>query len=101
MPVSFIGGGNRSTWKSHRHVESHRQTLSHIVVSSTPRYEWDSNIFSGDISSGSFEIEKSISFTHNSNGVILPSLHYKFLDKECWLGETNTKNLDLCDLIPC
>ena len=53
------------------------------------------------ISSGSFEIEKSISFTHNSNGVILPSLHYKFLDKECWLGETNTTNLDLCDLIPC
>ena len=69
--------------ESHRPVASHRQTLSHIVVSSTPRYEWDSNIFSGDISSGSFEIEKSISFTHNTNGVILPSLHYKFLDKEC------------------
>ena len=33
----FIGGGN------HRHVASHRQTLSHNVVSSTPRHEWGSN----------------------------------------------------------
>ena len=34
------------TWvprENQRHVASHRQTLSHNVVSSTPRHEWDSN----------------------------------------------------------
>ena len=34
--VSFIGGGNK-------HAAIHRQTLSHNVVSSTPRHELDSN----------------------------------------------------------
>jgi len=29
--------------ENHRPVTSHCQTLSHNVVSSTPRYEWDSN----------------------------------------------------------
>ena len=43
MAVCFIGGGNR-TWtgvpgENHRLVASHWQTLSHNVVSSTPRHE--------------------------------------------------------------
>jgi len=29
--------------ENHRPVASHWQILSHIVVSSTPRHEWDSN----------------------------------------------------------
>jgi hypothetical protein len=29
--------------KNHRIATSHRQTLSHNVVSSTPHHEWDSN----------------------------------------------------------
>jgi hypothetical protein len=29
--------------EKHRHAVSHWQTLSHNVVSSTPRHEWDSN----------------------------------------------------------
>jgi hypothetical protein len=29
--------------ENHRPVASHRQTLSHDVVSSTPHHEWDSN----------------------------------------------------------
>jgi hypothetical protein len=29
--------------ENHRHITSHRQTLSHQVVSSTPGHEWDSN----------------------------------------------------------
>jgi hypothetical protein len=29
--------------ENHRPVASHWQTLSHNVVSSTPRHEWDSN----------------------------------------------------------
>jgi len=37
MEVSFIGGEN------HRPAVSHWQTLSHNVVSSTPRHEQDSN----------------------------------------------------------
>jgi len=37
--VSFIGGGNWST----QPVASHRQTLSHNVVFSTPRHERGSN----------------------------------------------------------
>ena len=37
LAVSFIGGEN------HRHVESHCQTLSHNVTSSTPRHEQGSN----------------------------------------------------------
>ena len=35
--VSFIGGRNRSTKRNHRPVASHWQTLSHNVISSTPR----------------------------------------------------------------
>jgi hypothetical protein len=31
------------TWKNHWPVASHWQTLSHNVVSSTPRHERDSN----------------------------------------------------------
>ena len=34
MAVSFIGGEN------HQPVASHLQTLSHNVVSSTPRHQW-------------------------------------------------------------
>jgi len=30
-------------WKNHRPTASHWQTLSHNVVSSTPRHEWGSN----------------------------------------------------------
>ena len=41
VAVSFIHGGNRSTRR--KHVASHLQTLSHNVVSSTPRHEWGSN----------------------------------------------------------
>ena len=37
MPVSFIGGGNWNTQR--KPVTSHWQTLSHNVVSSTPRHE--------------------------------------------------------------
>ena len=41
---SCICGGNRSTRRNHRPIISHWQTLSHIVVSSTPlRGERDSN----------------------------------------------------------
>jgi len=29
--------------ENHRPAASHRQSLSHDVVSSTPRHEWDSN----------------------------------------------------------
>ena len=36
VAVSLIGGGNRST---QRPVERNRRTLSHNVVSSTPRHE--------------------------------------------------------------
>ena len=34
---SFIGRGNRSTRENHRTATNHCQTLSHNVVSSTPR----------------------------------------------------------------
>jgi len=37
MAVSFIAGGNR------RPAASHWRTLSHNVVLSTSRHEWDSN----------------------------------------------------------
>ena len=37
--VSFIGGGNGSTRENCRHATSHRQTLSHDVVSCTPRHD--------------------------------------------------------------
>ena len=43
MAVSFIGGGNRSTAENHQPVASYWQTLSHNVVSSTPRDEQGSN----------------------------------------------------------
>ena len=42
MEVSFIGEGNRITWRKPRPAASRRQTLSHSVVLSTPRHEWDS-----------------------------------------------------------
>jgi hypothetical protein len=35
VAVSYNGGGNRSTWRKHRPVASHLQTLSHNVVSSS------------------------------------------------------------------
>ena len=38
MVVSFISGGNWSTRRKPRPVANHRQTLSHNVVSSTPRH---------------------------------------------------------------
>ena len=42
VAVIFVGAGNRSTRnKTHRPVASHWQTLSHNVVSSTPRHERD------------------------------------------------------------
>jgi hypothetical protein len=37
VAVSFIGGGNRSTGRNHQLTSSHWKTLSHKVVSSTPR----------------------------------------------------------------
>ena len=40
VSVSYIGGGNRSNWRkppSYQPVASHRQTLSHNFVSSTPQ----------------------------------------------------------------
>ena len=43
VAISFIGGGNRSNAESHRPAASHWQTLSHNVVSSTPRHQRDSN----------------------------------------------------------
>ena len=51
--VSFIGGGNR---ENHRPVASHRQTLSHNVVSSTPRHERDSNSQQGSCKSNNHTI---------------------------------------------
>ena len=39
MAVSFTGGGNRSTLKKPKTCRKSLSTLSHIVVSSTPRYE--------------------------------------------------------------
>ena len=41
--VSFIGGRTGIPGENHRPVTSHLQTLSHDVVSSTPRHEWGSN----------------------------------------------------------
>jgi hypothetical protein len=38
--VSFIGGGNRSTWKKSYPTASHWQTLSPYVVSSTVHLSW-------------------------------------------------------------
>ena len=46
MAVSFIGGGNHNTnvpRENHRTSASQWQTLSHNVVSSTHRHEWDSD----------------------------------------------------------
>ena len=40
VEVSFIGGGNRSTWRKPQTCPSHKQTLSHNVV---PRHERCSN----------------------------------------------------------
>jgi hypothetical protein len=37
VALSFVGGGNRSYPWNNRPATSHRQHLSHIVVSSTPR----------------------------------------------------------------
>ena len=51
--VSFIGGGNR---ENHRPVASHRQTLLHNVVSSTPRHERDSNSQQGSCKSNNHTI---------------------------------------------
>ena len=45
--VSFIGGEKRSSRENNHPIASHWPTLSHNVVSSTPRHERDSN-FSGD-----------------------------------------------------
>jgi len=39
MAVSFIGGGTGVPGKNHWSAASHWQTLSHNVVSSTPRHE--------------------------------------------------------------
>jgi len=39
VAVSFIGEGNRNTRRRSPSVASHWQTLSHNVVSSTPRHE--------------------------------------------------------------
>ena len=47
MVVSFIGGGNRSTWKNHRPAASHWQTLSYNVVHLAINGIWTHNI-SGD-----------------------------------------------------
>jgi len=43
MAVSFIGGENQSTRENHRPVANLWQTLSHNVVSITPRNERGSN----------------------------------------------------------
>jgi hypothetical protein len=43
VAVSFVGGGNWSTGRKHWPVPNHWQTLSHNVVSSTPRHEQDLN----------------------------------------------------------
>ena len=47
MVVSFIGGGNRNTWRKPPTCHKSLTTLPHIAVSSTPCHERDSN-FSGD-----------------------------------------------------
>jgi hypothetical protein len=41
--LSFIGGGNWSAVENHQPVTSHWQTLSPIIVSSTPCHEQGSN----------------------------------------------------------
>ena len=43
MAVSFIGEGNRDTRRNHRPVANHWYTVSHNVVSSTPRHKQSSN----------------------------------------------------------
>ena len=43
MPVSFLVEEIDIPGENQQPVASHRQTLSHNVVSSTPRHEWDSN----------------------------------------------------------
>jgi hypothetical protein len=47
VAVSFNSGRNRSPIENHPPVESHGQTLSHNVVSRTPRHEpgWNSQQF--------------------------------------------------------
>ena len=37
--VSFVGEGNRSSWRNHRPAESLAQIVSHNVVSNTTRHE--------------------------------------------------------------
>jgi len=41
MTVSFIGGGNWSTGRKSPTCCKSLKTLSHNVVSSTPRHEWE------------------------------------------------------------
>ena len=43
MAVSFIDGQLEVPGENYRPAATHLQTLAHTVVSSTPRYEWDSN----------------------------------------------------------
>jgi hypothetical protein len=43
MPLSTIFQLYRGVRENHRPVESHWQTLSHNIVSSTPGHERDSN----------------------------------------------------------
>ena len=45
VAISFVAGGNR---RNHRPAASHWQTLSHNVVSSTPRHKLESHNHSGD-----------------------------------------------------
>jgi len=44
VAVSFIGGETGVPRENHRRVTNHWQTLSHDVVSSTPRHERGSNL---------------------------------------------------------
>ena len=43
VAISFIGGGNRSTQTKPLTCRKSLITLSHNVVSSTPRHEWGLN----------------------------------------------------------
>ena len=54
--VSFIGG---VPGENHKPVASHKQTLSHNVVLSTPRHEQGSNTHNRSESSRLIQVKKS------------------------------------------
>jgi hypothetical protein len=68
----FFGEGNCSTGEDHLPVASHWQTLSHNVVSSTPRHERDSNSQLKRRMNGTLRPKTSDYDTHHSPSCCLP-----------------------------